>query len=143
MADRLAVARKAGGAVGQVAQALLLADRHAEVGPRIETVDALPALRREQRHHVVADRDIGHSLSDSLDDARALMPEHRRRIAGRIHAGSRVEIRVADAARHQAHQHLARTGIRKIELLNHQGLAELLQHRRTHLHPSKTSMSRS
>ena len=39
---------------GQVALALLLADREAEVRPRREAVDALAALRREERDDVVA-----------------------------------------------------------------------------------------
>ena len=44
VADRLAVAREPGGAVGQVALALLVADREAQVGARALAVDALPAL---------------------------------------------------------------------------------------------------
>ena len=43
--------------VGQVAVVLLLADREAEVRQRAAAVDALAALRREQRDDVVADGD--------------------------------------------------------------------------------------
>jgi hypothetical protein len=57
VADRLAVARQARRAVGQVALVLLLADREAEVRARRAAVDALAALRREQRDDVVAGRD--------------------------------------------------------------------------------------
>ena len=46
VADLLAVAGDPGRAVGQVALVLLLADRHAEVGARVEAVHALAALRR-------------------------------------------------------------------------------------------------
>jgi hypothetical protein len=42
--DRLAIAREARRAVGQVALVLLLADREAEVGLRAAAVDALAAL---------------------------------------------------------------------------------------------------
>ena len=55
VADLLAVALQAGGPVGQVALALLLADRQAEVGAVVDAVDALAALRAEQRDDVVAD----------------------------------------------------------------------------------------
>ena len=54
VADRLAVAREPRRAVGQVALVLLLADRQAEVRARVEAVDALAALRREERDDVVA-----------------------------------------------------------------------------------------
>ena len=56
VADRLAVARQARRAVGQVALVLLLADREAEVRARAQAVDALAALRREERDDVVARR---------------------------------------------------------------------------------------
>ncbi len=46
--------RSACRSIGQIALVLLLADRHAEVGAGIDAVDALAALRREQRDHVVA-----------------------------------------------------------------------------------------
>ena len=57
VADRLAVAREPGRPVGEVALVLLLADRQAEVRPRVEAVDALAALRREERDDVVAGRE--------------------------------------------------------------------------------------
>ena len=54
VADAVALAGDPGGAVGQEALVLLLADRHAEVGPRVEAVDALAALGREEGDDVVA-----------------------------------------------------------------------------------------
>ena len=57
VAERLAVAREPRRAVGQVALVLLLADREAEVRARAAAVDALAALRREQRDDVVAGRE--------------------------------------------------------------------------------------
>ena len=54
VAHRLAVARQARRAVGQVALVLLLADREAEIRARAQAVDALAALRREERDDVVA-----------------------------------------------------------------------------------------
>ena len=59
VADRLAVAAESrDGAVGQVALVLLGADRHAQVRARRQAVDALAALRREQRDDVVADLEV-------------------------------------------------------------------------------------
>src|SRR5205807_7856986 len=78
VADRLAVAREARGAVGEIALVLLLADREAEVRALAQAVDALATLRREQGHHVVAGSQRAHSLADRLHDARALVPQHRR-----------------------------------------------------------------
>ena len=49
--------REAGRAVRQVALALLLPDREAEADAGATAVDALPALRREERDDVVAGRD--------------------------------------------------------------------------------------
>ena len=135
MADRLAVrAREARGAVGQVALALLLADREADVRLRAQAVLALAALRREQRHDVVADREVAHALADRLDDARALVAEHRRRVARRVDARGGVHVRVADAAGDEAHEHLALPRLRELELLHHERLSELLQHCCTHPH---------
>jgi hypothetical protein len=55
VAQRLAAARQARGAVGQVPLTLLLADGQADVGPVRQAVDALAALRREQREDAIAD----------------------------------------------------------------------------------------
>ena len=70
MAQRLAAAREPRGAVGQVAEVLLLADRQAEVGQRAAAVHALAALGREQRHDVVALAQQRDALAEALDDAR-------------------------------------------------------------------------
>ena len=135
MPDLLAVAMQAGGPVGQIALALLLADRHAQVRPRVDAVDALPALRAEQRDDVVADGQGFDSRADRLDDPGALVAEHRRRVAGRVDARGRVEVRVADAAGDEPHQGLALLRVRQLELLDREWLAELLQYRCTHPHP--------
>ena len=130
--------RQAGGPVGQVALVLLLADRHAEVRARADAVHALATLGREERHDVVAGRDVGDALADGLDDARALVPEHRRRVARRVGARGRVEVGVADAAGLEAHEHLAGLRLGQVDLRDVQRLAELLQHGGTHLHGSDT-----
>ena len=75
VADRLAAARKARRAVGEVALVLLLADREAEVRPGVEAVDALAALRREERDDVVAGRDRRRR--------RRRLARRRRRLRGR------------------------------------------------------------
>ena len=134
MPDRLAVAGEPRGAVGQVALVLLLADRHAEVRLRAAAVHALAALGREQRHDAVAGGDGAHALADRLDRAAALVAEHRRRVAGRVGAGRRVEVGVADAAGEQAHEHLAGAGPGELDVLHGQGRPELLEDRSTNSH---------
>ena len=127
MADRLAAAPEPGGAVGQVPAPLLVADRHAAVGARAPAVDALAALRREQRHDVVARADERDAVADALDHARALVAEHARRVAGRVGAGGGVQVGVADAAGDEAHEHLAGLRLREVDLLDDQRLAEFLE----------------
>ena len=72
------------GAVGQEALPLLLADRRADVRLAGRAVIARAALRREQRHDVVARLHRGHALADRLDDSGTLVSEHGREVARRI-----------------------------------------------------------
>ena len=134
MAHRLAVARQARRPVGQIALVLLLANREAEIRARAEAVDALAALRREERHDVVARLDGSDVGADALDDARALVSEHGRRVARRIGARRGVEIGVADAAGDEADEHLTRPRLREIDLLDDERLPELLEHCCANLH---------
>src|SRR6202034_3269922 len=139
MADRLARARETHRAVGQVALVLLLADRQAEVGLDAEAMLALAALRGEEGDHVVSGLHRAHTLADRFDDAASLMTEHRRRIPGRIDPGGGVHVGMTNTASHQAHEDLSATGIGKIDLLNHERLAKLLEHSGTHLHEASPS----
>ena len=75
-----------------------------------------------------------HALADRLDGAAALVAEHARRVAGRVGAGRRVEVGVADAAGEQAHEHLAGTGPGELDVLHGQGRPELLEDRSTNSH---------
>jgi hypothetical protein len=84
VADRLTVAREAGGAVGQVALVLLVADGQAEVRVGAEAVHALAALGREQGDDEVAGGEAGDALPELLHESRALVAENRRRVPGRI-----------------------------------------------------------
>ena len=137
VADVLAAAAQAGGAVGQVALALLLADGQAQVGARADAVLALAALGAEQRDHAVALAHQRHAPADLLDDARALVAQHGGRVARRVGAGGGVQVGVADAAGLQAHQHLALLGLGQLHLLDHQRLTELLQDCGAHLHGAR------
>ena len=74
------------------------------------------------------------AVADALDDARALVPQHRRRVAGRVGARGGVEVGVADAARDQPHEHLAGLRLRQVELLHLERGPELLEHRGADLH---------
>jgi hypothetical protein len=84
---------------------------------------------------VVARLERGHAFADALDDAGALVTQHRRRVARRIGAGGRVEVGMADAARDEPDEHLARLRLGEIDLLHRQWCAELLEHRGADLHP--------
>ena len=63
------------------AEVLLLADRHAEVRPRVDAVDALAALGREEGDDVIARLERGDVGANPLDDTRPLVAEHGRRVA--------------------------------------------------------------
>ena len=134
VAHRLAVARQAGGAVGEVALVLLLADGQAQVGLRAAAVHALAALGREQGDDAVAGGKAAHALAEGLDDARPLVPEHGRRVARRVRARGGVHVGVADAAGLQPDQHLAGPRLRQLDLGDVQRLAELLEHGGADLH---------
>ena len=70
----------------------------------------------------------------ALHDTGALVPQHRRRVAGRVGARRRVQIRMADAARDEADEDFARLRLREVDLLDLERPAELLQHRGPDLH---------
>ena len=134
MAHRLAASREAGRPVGEVAEPLLVANRDAPVRPAAAAVDALAALRGEERDDVVAGLDERHALADALDDARALVPEHARHVSGRVGARGGVQVGVADAARSEPHEHLALLRLREIDLVDDERLPEFLEHGGADLH---------
>ena len=100
-------------------------------------MDAPTALRREERDHVVARRDERDARPDSLDDSGPLVPEHARRVTGRVGAGGRVEIRVAHTARGEPHEHLAVLRLGEVDLLDDERLPELLEHCSADLHRAR------
>src|SRR5436190_11769565 len=108
-----------------MAEGLLVADRDAAIRPRAAAMDALATFRREQRDHMVARRERRDAGPDDLDDARALVPEHARRVAARVGAGRRVEIGVTDAAGDDADQRLARFRSLQLDVLDDERLPEL------------------
>ena len=134
MAHRLALQRDARRAVREKALVLLLANREAEVRAVAQAVDALAALRREERDDVVPDRERGDAVADLLDDARAFMAEHGRRVTGRIGARGGVEIGVTDAARNEAHEHLAGARLAQLDGADRERRAELLEDSCSDLH---------
>jgi hypothetical protein len=134
MADRLAVPREPRRSVGQEPLVLLLPDREAEVGARVAAVLAVAALRREERDDVIARRDRLDALADPLHHARALVPEHRRRVSGRVGSRSRVEVGVADTAGDEPDERLTRSRLGEVELLHLERRAELLEHGGADLH---------
>src|SRR5262249_23765945 len=138
-AQRLSVTREPGGPVRQVALVLPVADRDASIRLRAEAVNALAALGGEQRDDVVARAHRRDAVADPLDDPGPLVAQDARRIAGRIDAGGGVQVGVTDAARGQAHEHLARARLGEIDLLDDERLPELLEYRRPDPHPGEPS----
>ena len=113
--------RETRAAVGEIALALLVADRQAEVRALVAAMLALAALRREQRDHVIAGRHVSDALADPLDDAGALVSEHGRRVAGRISARRGVEVGVADAAGDEPDKDFSGLRLGEVELLELEG----------------------
>ena len=90
-------------------------------------MNALTALRREQRDDVVAGSDERHARPDPLDDSSPLVPEHARRVPRRVRTRRRVQIGVADAASGEPDEHLAVLRLCEVDLLDDERLAELLE----------------
>ena len=91
---------------------------------------------------MLAGHDAGHARADRLDDSRALVAEHRRAAClGR--AVDRVLVRVADTARVQPHEHLARTGAGQLELRHGHRPTRPLEDGGTNLHAVAASLGPS
>ena len=104
-----------------------LAQRHA---PR-EAVFAMPAKRRQAGDDVIARLHIGDGITHRLDDASGFVAEHHRQLAG-VGAVVEVHVRMADARRRRAHQHLARLRLVHRHLFDRHGRVDLSQHRCLH-----------
>src|SRR5205823_1235964 len=104
-----------------------------------EALGAVTAGRRPRQRNVVAGRDPGYGGADRLDDSRALVPEHRGAAClGR--AVDRVLVRVADAARMQAHEDLPGAGAGQCELRHMERPARPLEDGRADLHAVAASL---
>src|SRR5581483_12000568 len=133
--ELLTVSVQARRPVREIAESLLVANRDAAVRPRASAVDAFAALRREQRDDVVAGGDEpAAALADLLDDARPFVPEHARRVAGRVGAGGGVQVGVADAAGCEPDERLGRLRLLELDLLDDERLPELLEDGGADLH---------
>ena len=97
-------------------------------------MDALAALRGEQRDDVVARRDERDAVAHALDDAGALVAEHARHVAAGIGARRRVEVGVADAARDEPDERLAGLRLGQLDVLDDERPSELLEHGCAYLH---------
>ena len=70
---------------------------------------------------MIAGPDEGDAVTDLLDDAGSLVTEHARRVPGRIRAGGRVEIGVADTAGGEPDENLAGARLGEVDLLHPSG----------------------
>ena len=138
--QRIAAATESRRAVGEEAEALLVADRDAAVRAVAQAVDALAALRSEQRHDVVALADEGHPVADTLDNAGTLVAEHARHVAAGIRPRRGVEVGVADAAGDETDERLACLRLLQLDVLHDERLPELLQHCGANLHAAIVSL---
>ena len=134
VAERLALAGETRGPVGKVAGVLLIANRQTPVRPLAPAVDALAALGREQRDHLVTGAKRGHAAPHLLDDAGALVAEDAGGVSGRIGPRGRVQVGVADPAGAQPDQSFPVSRLVELHLLHDEWATELLEHRRAHPH---------
>ena len=134
---RLAITRQARGAIGEIAKPLLLTDCDTAVRAAALALDALAAFRREQGDHVIARLDERDALTDLLDHARALVPQHARRVTRRIGSRCGVEVCVTDTTGLDPHEHLACLRLCEVHLLNDEGLTKLFQDCGANLHDEK------
>ena len=105
----------------------------AEMGEIAQALLAGAAGRRPRESDVIADGDPRRPRPDRFDDARPFVAENGR--AARLgSAVDRVQIGVTDARGAETHEHLARPGWRKIEVLDVKRPACRLEHRGTDLH---------
>lgn len=87
--------RKAGSAVGHHTFTLGGTNGDTQVGLARFAELAVAALRRVQRHDVIADLDTGNTLADGLDDTRSFVAENAGENALRIMTAKGVQVRVA------------------------------------------------
>ena len=110
--DRLAVAREPRRPVHQAARRHRRPHGGAELRQVARALLALAAPRCPRERDVVADADARDAVSDRLDDARALVPEHARARVLRCSVDG-VPVGVADAARVMPDEHLLRAAGRR------------------------------
>ena len=122
MENRLALIAEPACAIGHQPLALRRADRGAQVGLARQAAFALPTFRRVQRNDMVARAYTGHASTDFTHNACALMPQHRRKNALAVKAIQRIRISMANARRHNLHQHFTSLWTFQIQLDNFQWL---------------------
>ena len=123
MVQRLALVRKARGAVGHDAFALRGANGHAQVGFARLAKQTFAALGGVERNDVVARLNAGDPFAHLDHNARALMAQHDRKQPFGVFARERESVRVADAGVRDLDQHLTLARWRDVDLDNLQRLA--------------------
>src|SRR6202042_2173141 len=93
----------------------------------------------EQRDHVVADLQVADVRTDGLNNATALVSEHRGRVSGRVDAGGGVHVGVADTAGDEPHQNLPPLRLREVYFGHVEWLSELLEYGGANLHSPQPS----
>ena len=129
-------------AVEQGARPRVLPGDLAEVEPARRACGTRPARRHEAERDTVARGETADARADGLDDAGALVPEHRRPAPVAEVAVGEADVGVAHARRRDPHQHLAR--VRRVEgqRLDAQRRARLVQHGGADLHQATRCSSR-
>ncbi len=114
MIDGRAFIAEPGGAVGHQPCSLRRADRGAQVGLAAEAAFALAAFGRVERDHVIAGLYAGDARADFAHDPCAFVAEHAGEDALGIQPIQRIGVGMANARRHDFHQHFA--GLRAFEV---------------------------
>ena len=116
--DGLAFIAEAAGAVGHQALALSGANGRTQIGLARKAAFALAAFGRVERDDVIAGLHAGHACAHLADDAGAFMAEHAGEDAFTVEPVEGVGVGMADAGRHDFHQHFASLGTFKVKLDN-------------------------
>ena len=117
--------------------------RLAEVAPPRHARPALAAGRDEAERDRIARGDVVDPFADRLDDPRALVTEDDRVAPVPEVAVGEVQVRVADARRGHADEHLARAGRLELELAHLQRRGVGVQYGRAHPHATRCASSAS
>src|SRR5690554_5537814 len=132
--QRLAIKRKARGAIGHQPLPLGRAHGATQVGLAREAEFTLATLSGVERNDMVTRLDAGDALTHRFDNTGAFMTQYRGEQTFRVSTGKRVSIRMAYTSRHHTYQYLSCLGVLNINLGQFKGLARSYSNGGTRFH---------